>query len=123
MARRRVRRAPYGAALALAAWAGENWTLLDGRCLLNGVDIEPFLDLPAARLVAMLHAMAIDSMQFAEEDKRMELINALDWPDLAEEREMQASTDQARAALGALGIDIDALQLAAFAAQPEPVPA
>lgn len=71
----------------------------------------------------MLHAMAIDSMQFAEEDKRMELINALDWPDLAEEREMQASTDQARAALGALGIDIDALQLAAFAAQPEPVPA
>lgn len=114
MARRRVHRAPYGAALALAAWAGENWTLLDGRCLLNGVDIEPFLDQPAARLVALVHALAIDSMQFAEEDKRMELINALDWPDVAEERELKASTDQARQALSALGIDVDLLQLAAF---------
>lgn len=94
-------RAPYSAVLALAAWAADNWGVLDGRLAQSGVD--PWT-LPAHRLLNVVYVFVVEAI--GDEDKRQEVVAALEWPEVQAMRDLEASDRQARAAMASLGLSL-----------------
>lgn len=101
-------RPPYHAVLALAAWADENWPLIDARCVLANVDPT---DLPLRRLLNLAYALIVENVAF-DPDRRREIDLSLDWPEekarkSAEQaaREQDASARRTAKGLGVRNVD------------------
>lgn len=68
--------------------------------------------LPLHRLVNWLHVMALDSVQWAEDETRQELSDALEWPDKAAEDQLRRADEDAHNALAKLGLSLPPLEMA-----------
>ena len=99
---------PYGGVQALGAWAVENFSVIDARCLVAGVDP---LDLTPDRFFNLIYTTVMEQPGLVFDGKKYDEVRALlAWPDVEgdAERDLAQSDAKVRASAAASGFDVDA---------------